>query len=116
MSEIKKMSYEKLQSYTEEFVTMSLELLTSYGCLPTRLETERVTSEVINFIAKYREQTSPPLPEKQNDMSHTEYYEKVFKPHHDKYGVYKYDEHGQRIKGLVKKTAEQALKDHYENK
>ena len=116
MSEIKKMSYEKLQSYTEEFVTMSLELLTSYGSLPTRLERKRVTSEVIKFIAKYRLETAPPLPEKQNDMSETEYYEKVFKPHHDKYGVYKFDENGQEIKGLVKKTEEQALKDYYENK
>lgn len=116
MSEIKKMSYEKLQSYTEEFVTMSLELLTSYGCLPTRLERERVKNEVIKFIAKYREETAPPLPQRQNDMSHTEYYEKVFKPHHDKYGVFQLDENGVEVKGLVRKTQEQALKDHYENK
>ena len=116
MSEIKKMSYEKLQSYTEEFITMSLELLMSYGSLPTRLETERVTSEVIKFIAKYREETAPPIPKKENGMSYEEYYQKFAKPYHDKYGVYKFDENGQRIKGLVKKTAEQALKDHYENK
>ena len=85
----KKMSYEKLQSYTDEFVIMVLELLTTYGCLPTRLERERVSIEVIKFVAKYKQEAYP-IPER-NDMSLTEYYEKVLKPHHDKYGVYQND-------------------------
>ena len=110
----KKMSYEKLQSYTDEFVIMVLELLTTYGCLPTRLERERVSIEVIKFVAKYKQEAYP-IPER-NDMSLTEYYEKVLKPHHDKYGVYQNDENGKQIKGLVRKTQEQALKEHYENK